>query len=516
MSWFEVGAQARQQALLREFWAALRSAGLGCGQGGKVNELRTRLHVHADDAPVALRLLAAAVVALELDVRLQQGTTTVSWAEVEEAAAGGRFRSLNVWVTEGVATLGRDGAEQRAASVLEIDVWTPTVSAMRSNGSWDAPRSNDVVTSLAEADLRRWLAVDDGAVHGAVDVGAVRGAVDDSGGGTGGWPRSIDSLAGGRNAYARDFPIDVVYTWVDDADPRWRTQRNAYAPTGTGGAASRATLPERFRSRDELRYSLRSLQLFAPFVDTVHLVTMGQVPDWLDVSQPGLRVVDHTEIYADPSALPTFNSSSIETQLHHIDGLAEHFLYLNDDVFFGRPCAWNEFFLANGQPRFFLADHAFVPGLVPDDAEEYLLADRNAEALLRATFGTTVHKFMQHTPHPARRSVLTELEHRFPAAFDRCQRARFRGADDLRPISFLGPHYAFGQGTAVPSRLEYRYLALWKPALAAQLRSTLQSRRYKAFCLNDAGVPPEREGEVDRLLAEFLVDYFPLPSRFER
>ena len=30
-------------------------------------------------------------------------------------------------------------------------------------------------------------------------------------------------------------------------------------------------------------------------------------------------------------------SYAIETALHRIDGLSEHFLYLNDDVFLGRP-----------------------------------------------------------------------------------------------------------------------------------------------------------------------------------
>ena len=35
--------------------------------------------------------------------------------------------------------------------------------------------------------------------------------------------------------------------------------------------------------------------------------------------------------------LPTHNSHAVESQLHHIPGIAEHFLYSNDDMFFGRP-----------------------------------------------------------------------------------------------------------------------------------------------------------------------------------
>ena len=50
----------------------------------------------------------------------------------------------------------------------------------------------------------------------------------------------------------------------------------------------------RFVSRDELRYSLRSIHLFAPWVRRIHLVTAGQVPEWLDPSHPQVAVVDHS------------------------------------------------------------------------------------------------------------------------------------------------------------------------------------------------------------------------------
>src|SRR5438445_117204 len=122
--------------------------------------------------------------------------------------------------------------------------------------------------------------------------------------------------------------------------------------------------------------------MYAPFVRNVYLVTMDQTPAWLNVDHPKLTVVSHSDIYADRAALPTFNSSSIETQLHHIDGLAEHFLYFNDDVFLGRPCSWQDFFWAGGATKFFPATHAVSANLIHDQAEEYLIADRNAIRLL--------------------------------------------------------------------------------------------------------------------------------------
>src|SRR3546814_20539042 len=76
--------------------------------------------------------------------------------------------------------------------------------------------------------------------------------------------------------------------------------------------------------------------------------TLFRSPRWLDANNPRVRVVTHQELYRAKDTLPTFNSSGIETQLHHIGGLAEHFLYFNDDFFLGDFCVPEDFFFANG------------------------------------------------------------------------------------------------------------------------------------------------------------------------
>lgn len=116
----------------------------------------------------------------------------------------------------------------------------------------------------------------------------------------------------------------------------------------------------RRRCGDELRYSLRSLDQYAPWVRTVHLVTDDQIPAWLRTHTPGLHVVSHKEIFDDPNQLPTFNSHAIESQLHHIEGLSEHFLYFNDDVFLERPAVPQDFFLTNGLTKIF-PSKALIP-----------------------------------------------------------------------------------------------------------------------------------------------------------
>ncbi|XP_037073450.1 N-acetylglucosamine-1-phosphotransferase subunits alpha/beta-like [Pollicipes pollicipes] len=111
--------------------------------------------------------------------------------------------------------------------------------------------------------------------------------------------------------------------------------------------AGDAVAPSRFADSQELRYSLRSLERFAPWVRRVYLVTNGQIPDWLALDSARLTLVTHEEIFPDASHLPTFSSPAIEAHLHRITGLSERFLYFNDDVLLGRP-VWPEDFYTSG------------------------------------------------------------------------------------------------------------------------------------------------------------------------
>lgn len=309
------------------------------------------------------------------------------------------------------------------------------------------------------------------------------------------------------------FPIDVVYTWVDGSDPQWQRRRAALAG---GGYHAQAANAARYANRDELRYSLRSLYLYAPWVRHIYLVTDRQVPNWLAVSHPGITVVDHHDIFDDPSVLPTFNSHAIETRLHHIDGLAEHFLYFNDDVFLGSPVTPQDFFLANGVSKFF-PSRALIPltpvgpGDVPVSA-----AGKNNRALLQGRFGTAVTQKMKHTPHALRTSVLAEIEREFPEAIRATAASRVRSVSDVSVPSSLHHYYAFLTGRAVPAQLRYDYFDLAQPTIRARLARLLRARHCQAFCLNDTVSSEQDLADQSALVRPFLDAYFPLPSPLER
>ncbi|MFD9907200.1 stealth conserved region 3 domain-containing protein [Streptomyces sp. NPDC059063] len=313
-----------------------------------------------------------------------------------------------------------------------------------------------------------------------------------------------------------DFPVDAVYTWVDDSDPEWRAARAA-ALGGPGDAASPDRGTVRFRNRDELRYSLRSLAMYAPWVRHVYLVTAGQVPHWLDEDHPGLTVVDHRDLFAEPDAcLPTFNSHAIETQLHRIEGLSEHFLYFNDDMFLGRPTTPDTFFLPSGLARIFWSSVS-VPDLPVSDADEgYLAAAKNNRELLRRDFGRTATHCFLHVPYALRRSVLEELHERYGDELRATARSRFRGNADHALVSSLHQHYAYLTGRAVPGSIAYDFVDIGRRPEHARLGQLLQSRNKSAFCVGESPGGDLTDEETALAMRAFLTAYFPVRSPYER
>ncbi|MEV6816218.1 Stealth CR1 domain-containing protein, partial [Micromonospora sp. NPDC051296] len=187
-----------------------------------------------------------------------------------------------------------------------------------------------------------------------------------------------------------DFPIDVVYTWVDGADPAWLASKNSTLAESGRTPVDAAESIARFRDRAELRYSLRSIDMYAPWVRNIYLVTAGQTPAWLDTDHPQITVVDHRELFGYRGALPTFNSHAIESQLHQIDGMAEHFIYFNDDFFLGRPIGPTQFFRSNGLAQFFLSPTSIPMVGVSAEDDFNFSAAKNNRRLIQQAFGATL------------------------------------------------------------------------------------------------------------------------------
>ncbi|WP_024800203.1 stealth family protein [Nocardia sp. BMG51109] len=327
-----------------------------------------------------------------------------------------------------------------------------------------------------------------------------------------GWP----TLAGMFAPQHTDvgFDIDIVYSWVDGTDPEFRARRAgmlAQVVVGEGDDAD-----ARIRQIDELKYALRSLHKNAPWIRRIFIATDSRTPDWL-ADDPKVTVVRAVDHFSDTRGLPVFNSHAVECQLQHIEGLSEHFLYSNDDMFFARPVRPSMFFTPAGISRFIEADTRIGPGVNTERRSGFENAARVNRRLLADRFGHVITRHLEHTPVPLRRSVLREMEREFAADFARTRDSRFRAATDISVTNSLYHYYALLTGRAVPQEsAKVRYVDTTSHTGLALLDGLAHRRKVDFFCLNDGSFPEVPEAERVRTVSEFLQDYFPDPAPWER
>ncbi|MFI5782764.1 stealth family protein [Nocardia sp. NPDC051570] len=310
------------------------------------------------------------------------------------------------------------------------------------------------------------------------------------------------------------FDIDIVFSWVDGADPEFRARRAgmlAQVVVGEGDDAD-----ARIRQIDELKYALRSVHKNAPWIRRIFIATDSRVPDWL-AADPRVTIVRAVDHFSDLSGLPVFNSHAVECQLQHIDGLSEHFLYSNDDMFFARPVRPSMFFTPAGVSRYIEAGTRIGPGANNERRSGFENAARRNRQLLQRRFGQVITRHLEHTPVPLRRSVLLEMEAEFAEDFARTRASRFRAATDISVTNSLYHYYALLTGRAVPQEsARMRYVDTTSHTGVAMLGGLAQHRDVDFFCLNDGSFPEIAEAERARVVSEFLEGYFPDAAPWER
>lgn len=142
--------------------------------------------------------------------------------------------------------------------------------------------------------------------------------------------------------------IDLVYCWCTGAEAGYQARREK-ARKDLMMLEDKNRTDTRATDHNELRYSLRSVEKYAPWIHHIYIVTSKQVPEWLNLNHPKITVIDDSEIVPN-EYLPTFNSNVIEAFLHKIPGLSEYFLYACDDMLFGKETGPDFFFNEKNRP----------------------------------------------------------------------------------------------------------------------------------------------------------------------
>ena len=311
-----------------------------------------------------------------------------------------------------------------------------------------------------------------------------------------------------------NFPIDLVYTWVDGNNANWQLEKKKYLAASANELHPNASSSSRFESRDELKYSLRSVSDNTDFVRNIYIVTNGIFPKWLNTNHEKIHLINHGQIFRNPSdSLPTFNSHAIESNLHRIPGLSEHFIYLNDDIFFHRKTFVSDLFTHDGKPRVLLSS---VPLKKPDEKDHpFYAAQLNSKKIVESIFSVSVADRVLHGPYPQLKSTLEKIELLYGKELENTERRKFRSYHDISLPASLAIDWGFAQGTAVRSLVMSSTVATSGKLgmyLALVRHYLFRDRQY--LCINDADKKPGKYAE--KFIKCYLEWSFPQKSEFEK
>lgn len=203
-------------------------------------------------------------------------------------------------------------------------------------------------------------------------------------------------------SHQNTFPIDVVYTWAGETNSD----------------------DLRLSYNNELKYSLRSVIKFMPWVNRIFILMNppAKVPSWFNNRySEKITIIDHYDTFFDPNHLPCTNSNSIETTLANIPGLSEHFVYFNDDVFIGRRMSYLNFFTEDGR----MAIHRMKLENVREMQDLY--KERILNFPLPKTSGLG-----KHIPLTNKKSVIKRFNNKYPEYIEwirNIKTRRFRGTN---------------------------------------------------------------------------------------
>jgi hypothetical protein len=304
--------------------------------------------------------------------------------------------------------------------------------------------------------------------------------------------------------------VDVVIAWVDGSDPRHRAKRKRFLadPGGDARPERGASQSRRFSDNDEIRFCLRSIHNYAPWVGTIWLVTDDQVPAAIDrqmAERNNIRIIDHREVFREyEHLLPTFNSLAIETMLWRIEGLADRFLYFNDDVMLVGPVEPTDFFSQDGKAK--------LRGRW-SNWNELLERGNNfngSNKLLGAEMlGYTSEHFFSsgHVIFPLLRPAMEELFDEFRPAFLANAAYRFRNRKQFWPISahdhlLLKSDRARVVKPRDSAHFSVRYCQTASPdALEARLKQ-LEEGRMRMACINYLEAVVDKVPDAMRYLSQ--------------
>ena len=311
------------------------------------------------------------------------------------------------------------------------------------------------------------------------------------------------------------YNIDLVYLWVDGNDPQWQSKSNSFFRKKAKNSS--VNFNARYSNNDELKYSLRSVEKYAPWIRKIFIITDNQKPKWLNISNPKIQVIDHKDILPNKS-LPCYNSHVIEHFISKIPDLSEYFLLSNDDTFFNKNVLPTTFFASDGFPIIRLIRKPFRrfrwffrEQILKRSHNMHSKAIFNAAELVKQKFGVFYNGLPHHNIDSYLKSDCLRVSGKiFKNEIDLMKINHIRNVNDIQRVVYSYVALAEKRG-------HLKYVSS-NESLHVHIHKERHYKKIKKFnpiflCLNDT----EYSDQKDRnKLKGWLKSRFPKKSEFEK
>lgn len=304
--------------------------------------------------------------------------------------------------------------------------------------------------------------------------------------------------------------IDIVIPWVDGDDPVHRAKRQKYTAGTNAENLEDVAGNSRFSSIGEIFYCILSINIFAPFVRKIFIVTDGQNPQvqkkLTQVFPDGhipMEVVDHKILFEGyEEYLPTFNSRAIETLIWKIPGLSERFLLMNDDFMFIRNSRPEDFFQGERTicyAKIYPTLWAKLMRMIRPEKKGHKRISFK-DSMINAVDimgGSRQFMFLGHTPRALRKSFYEDFFNGREDLIVRNIRHKFRHAEQFNSQElFYLSEYRKGRCTVINTdrRLVYLYPKRRKGYIDRKL-AMFDRRKDTIFCCMNALSLAEKEDQ---------------------
>ena len=312
-----------------------------------------------------------------------------------------------------------------------------------------------------------------------------------------------------------DIPIDIVYTYVDSTDKKWNElksyEKNKLSNYDNSDTTSHNSLYD--SSLEEIKFSLRSIEKYLNLnYRNIYFVTNnGKLPPFLKKSSRFIPI-----LYSDLLGNTSYNSNTIETCLHKIDGLSEYYLYFNDDMILLNHLYIHDLITTCGKPIWYSESSWFinVANQLPFLTEILHLNDGGCNVARQRTYKQIgldyKPKPISHSPRMFKKSLVIEFHNKFKSYIDEQYNRKFRSVEDFCYVDAYC-HY-FNKINKL------QYSNKYKTCILCQFDSKLLSSLYNwiddsmFLCVEDM----RNNNKTDKRCNDILNNMFSEPTEHEK